>query len=359
MSSDPTMSNTLDNIKTLQEKEARLYSSLGVSINGDPLDSAGQEKILSEINSLTELRVNLISELKNQYNSLSVNVDETNNDIMDELDSIAIMEQQLDEKKAQLNKMKTIETNKLRMADINNYYAERSEFVSSIYYTIVLMLASICAVLITRKLLPIIPQFVFGSLILLISITGIGYVIYKLRDLYSRDKMNFSQYDFSGINAQAMGQSVYDYDMNQLGKLRDVLVDQEKQIEGKVSSYFGTDGDYLLHQCNNDDGKVYISAKGKQYSKSNKTMSQCQADCSADDTCEMFLMSDDNTCRLYKDISDTAAHCESGSGSEWWGKIKKAKPSKEKTTETFVNFGSVHGAYDPLWINNYEMNLLH
>lgn len=360
MSNIGSMESTLDNVKNLQEKESRLYSSLGVSVDGKPVNSDEQQKILDEINSLTDLRINLIKELERQYSLLNLNIEESNNDIADELASIELMEKQLDEKKKQISKLKNIEANKLRMADINNYYANRSQFVSSIYYAIVLTMVGVCVVLIMRKLVFFIPSVFYNLLLLLVIIGGFGRVMYKVMDLYSRDKMNFDKYDYSNVDPKITRPSVYEYDMNQLGKIRDVLVGQEQQLQNKTMSYFGNDSDYLIHQCNNDDEKVYITSDGKQYSQSNKTMEECQNDCSADDQCDLYLMSDDNTCHLYKDVNNASTYCSAGSGHTHWGKIKKKH--KTNTThmddqETFMNISSAFVPHDPL--NNYDLNLLH
>lgn len=353
MSDNISVVNTLENIKKLQEREEGLYSSLGVSVDGKPLDSKGQQQVLDEINSLTDLRVNLFQNLENQYNLLNINVKESRNDITDQLSTIEIVEKQLDEKKKQLSKLKNIEINKLRMADINNYYASRSQYISSIYYRVVLVLAIICVVLVSRKLMPFLPSVVFNSLLILVVIIGLISILLNVYDLYSRDKMNFDEYDYSGIVPTVAHSSVYEYDTQQLGGIRDVLINQEQS--GVVS---GTDGDYLMHQCNTPDGKVYINSTNKLYSQSNKTMAECQAACSADDNCEMFLMSDDNTCNMYKDVSNVSTYCSAGSGHSMWGKIKKQKIPQDNKTETFLNLSSAFVPYDEL-SNNYDNNLIH
>lgn len=354
------MQNTLDNIKTLQDRETALYSSLGVSADGSPLDSIGQEKILDEINSLTALRVNLIQEMENQHNLLTVNVKESDNDIADELASIKVMEQQLNDKKNEISKLKNIEINKLRMADINHYYARRNEYVSSIYYAGVLILTAVCAVLVARRLLPFVPSVIFTSLLTLVLLVGGGFVVYKVIDLYSRDKMNFDEYDYSNLDPKVTKPSVYEYDVQHLKGIRDVLVNQENQMESAVGAYFSNDSDYLAHQCNTDDGKVYLSANSTKYSTSNKSMKECQTDCSADENCGMFLMSDDNTCNLYKNVSNVSTYCSAGSGHSLWGKVKKQKNDPTPTTkkETFINISSAFVPHDQYSDNNYELNLL-
>lgn len=281
MGDNAMMTKTLDNIKTLQEKESGLYNSLGVSTTGKPLGVEEQQNVLNEINSLTDLRVNLITELKNQYNLLKTNVAETNNDIKDEMTSIDVIEQQLDEKKSQLNKMKNIETDKLRMSEINNYYAERNRYVSSIYYIIVLTLVALCLVLIAKRFIFFIPSVVFNVVLIGVVIVGLIYIVRKLLDLYSRDKMNFDQYDYSGVDPKIVSPSVYDYDVKQLSGIRDVLVDKEQHLQNNVSSFM------------NDNDKT------------NK-----------------------------KDTLDT------------------------NNQEPFLNYNTNYIPYDPLGVNNYELNLL-
>lgn len=281
MGDNAMMTKTLDNIKTLQEKESGLYNSLGVSTTGKPLGVEEQQNVLNEINSLTDLRVNLITELKNQYNLLKTNVAETNNDIKDEMTSIDVIEQQLDEKKSQLNKMKNIETDKLRMSEINNYYAERNRYVSSIYYIIVLTLVALCLVLIAKRFIFFIPSVVFNVVLSGVVIVGLIYIVRKLLDLYSRDKMNFDQYDYSGVDPKIVSPSVYDYDVKQLSGIRDVLVDKEQHLQNNVSSFM------------NDNDKT------------NK-----------------------------KDTLDT------------------------NNQEPFLNYNTNYIPYDPLGVNNYELNLL-
>lgn len=237
------VSNTLSNIKKLQDKEQQLYSSLGVRNDGQPLNSGEQQKILDEINSLSDLRINLIDELKNQYNSLNVNVKETNNDIQDELDSIAIMESQLNEKKEQLQKLKDVRNNKLRMVQINTYYSERGEYVSTIYYAIVVSLVALVAVLVSKRFIFFLPSIVFDGLASLVIVASIAYIGYKVLDLYSRDRMNFNAYDYSGVNNKVLRPTVYEYDMAQLGKVRDTIVNNETALSSQVSNYFKTQDD--------------------------------------------------------------------------------------------------------------------
>lgn len=49
----------------------------------------------------------------------------------------------------------------------------------------------------------------------------------------------------------------------------------------------------------------------------------CEAECLADTTCEMYLMSDETTCRLYKDVSGVTKFGEAGSGHDFWGKLRE------------------------------------
>lgn len=265
MDDNAMMTKTLDNIKTLQEKESGLYNSLGVSTTGKPLGVEEQQNVLNEINSLTDLRVNLITELKNQYNLLKTNVAETNNDIKDEMTSIDVIEQQLDEKKSQLSKIKNIEANKLRMSDINNYYADRNQYVSSIYYIIVLVLIAVCFILLVKRFVPFIPSIVYNGLLLLSVVVGLVYIVRKLMDLYSRDNMNFDKYDYSNADPKVISPSVYEYDVKQLGGIRDVLVDKEQQVQDKISSFSDKLDDNKGNAINNQENFINYESSYSPY----------------------------------------------------------------------------------------------
>ena len=52
-------------------------------------------------------------------------------------------------------------------------------------------------------------------------------------------------------------------------------------------------------KCSENQNKIYINADSNNYSIINVNESECQKNCENQEDCEMYLMSDENTCNLY------------------------------------------------------------
>lgn len=73
--------------------------------------------------------------------------------------------------------------------------------------------------------------------------------------------------------------------------------------------------------CNNED--IYIKADSQKISESSMQEGKCAKACADDDSCDMYLMSDVNTCNTYKNVSNVNGFCKAGDGHTFWGNIKK------------------------------------
>lgn len=71
-----------------------------------------------------------------------------------------------------------------------------------------------------------------------------------------------------------------------------------------------------------DGGNIYVSAASSQIKVTQGSETDCAQDCLKDEDCEMYLMSDANTCRTYKDVSNIAGYCKSGAGHGYYGNVK-------------------------------------
>ena len=67
--------------------------------------------------------------------------------------------------------------------------------------------------------------------------------------------------------------------------------------------------DYQDYCTGNVNGPVYINALSNQISKINTNQNNCIQKCINKDNCNMVLMSDDNTCHLYKDSQNVSMYC--------------------------------------------------
>jgi hypothetical protein len=80
-------------------------------------------------------------------------------------------------------------------------------------------------------------------------------------------------------------------------------------------------------KCSENQNKIYINADSNNYSIINVNESECQKNCENQEDCEMYLMSDENTCNLYNNVSKITEYCEAGSGHSYYGKVKSNCPS--------------------------------
>lgn len=79
-----------------------------------------------------------------------------------------------------------------------------------------------------------------------------------------------------------------------------------------------------------DTDRIYINAKADSSSVTNKNEYECQETCGKQDKCDMYLMSSDNTCHLYNNVSNVTEYCSPdspGPPHRYWGKVKSNNSS--------------------------------
>ena len=73
--------------------------------------------------------------------------------------------------------------------------------------------------------------------------------------------------------------------------------------------------------CNGEN--IYLSATSTEIKTESKNEGQCAKTCADDDTCDMYMMSNANTCRTYKNVSNVSSFCKSAPDHPSWGNLKK------------------------------------
>ena len=74
--------------------------------------------------------------------------------------------------------------------------------------------------------------------------------------------------------------------------------------------------------CNG--GKIYVHGAAKVISVTDNDEETCANMCQDNENCDVYLMSDPNTCWTYKDVSDISMYCKPGYDPPhtYWGKVK-------------------------------------
>jgi hypothetical protein len=180
----------LKDIKSLQNIEQDLFKTLETN---PFITSEEQKKILKKINSISQMRIDLyqtLGDVNSIYKNTLVHSRET---LRQETFAIAIIEKQLNEAKKKLKRLESEKNNKVRLIEINDYYGEKYNEHGILMKYIIFMLFPIIIIcfLLNRGFL---PKFVFYFLLILITVIGSIFIVYRLVSIWTRDNMNYQEY---------------------------------------------------------------------------------------------------------------------------------------------------------------------
>lgn len=206
--------STLKSIRDLQNFERSMYSKLDTGVANKSLTKPEQEQVIQKINELSQMRSNLFNNLKDIYVYEQGNVSESRNDLVNQMTTAGIIENELNNAKKTLGALEAEKSNSLRMVEINEYYGKRYGAQADLMKTITLFCIPllILAILMQKEL---IPKSIGGgvmSLILAIAIIYCGRMWY---DIISRDNMNYDAYNWYW-DKNANDPTVYEYDKEQI-----------------------------------------------------------------------------------------------------------------------------------------------
>lgn len=102
--------------------------------------------------------------------------------------------------------------------------------------------------------------------------------------------------------------------VNRGGVTRVELTPEEKQ---RLATTFMDTSDFC------DGEKIYVDANSERIKQTVADEGKCATSCQDDVNCDMYLMSDANTCNTYKKVSNVSAFCKAGDGHSYWGNLKK------------------------------------
>lgn len=181
----------LKDIEDLQELEQYLIGLL----NNPNLSNEQKNEFLEKIEGLTEMRMNLYSNLGTLTESLGTSSSSANFILSDQKATIDVMENELNRLKSQMVNMDQKNLNKLRMIQINTYYSKRYENHTKVLKTVLLfvLLFSLVYFLKNKGLL---PDFLFTILLYILVALCVYFVGKGLLDMWMRDNMNYDEYDW-------------------------------------------------------------------------------------------------------------------------------------------------------------------
>jgi len=181
----------LNNISQLQTQEKQLYDSL----DNAALSSDQKQQIINKINEISQMRINMYSNMKDMYSFYQKNVAASNSLIGQEVSAIDILETELNKSKLRMNLIQDEKNNKLRLVEINTYYGKQynahSKLMKTIIFTCIPVI--ILSVLANKGIL---PQNLYAFLTGIIIIIGVVFIGLELIDMSNRDNMNWDEYNW-------------------------------------------------------------------------------------------------------------------------------------------------------------------
>ena len=181
----------INQIKSLQTTEMKLYDSL----ESRSLNSDQQKQIIDRINQISQMRINLYASLKDMYSYYQQDVSDSRNSMNNQMVSVDVIENELNDSKRRLNLLEAQKNNKIRLVEINTFYGKQYDAHKQIMQIVVIICIPvlIITVLANKGLLPTKISSLLTGIIIIIGLFIIGA---KIIDLSNRDNMNFDEYNW-------------------------------------------------------------------------------------------------------------------------------------------------------------------
>ena len=193
-----TANNVLEAIQASQAEQQQLYSQLN-TLSGDDDAVAKQKIILEQVARLSTIRETLFQTLEQMYQRLGGRVATTRGVLADQITVAKVMEQQLLEAKRNLDQMAGTQDGKMRMVEVNTYYADKYRAQTGLMQLVIIVSVIFLAVVILMKR-DIMPARLGAVLLVGVFIIGVLLIGIRMLDLNARDNMVFDEYSWDGTS---------------------------------------------------------------------------------------------------------------------------------------------------------------
>jgi len=183
----------LHNIQLLQNAEQELMKDLESNPN---LSSQQQQKIISKIKQLTDIRSGLYTTLSGMNSFYQTALTSSTGTLKEQAAAIDIVESELNRSKRRLQYLEMEKNNKIRLVEINQYYGDKyAEHTSLMKIVIFTLIPVIILTLIYNN--GLLPSRVYYVLFIIIGIIGAIFFWRTYASIISRDNMNYNEYEWA------------------------------------------------------------------------------------------------------------------------------------------------------------------
>lgn len=249
----------MNNIRSLQKREEKLYSEL----NKYGLSDQAKNQIIAKINNLSNERIELYNILENNSLFMQNLVKNSEQDLKNKNITIGIIENELSDIKDKYNSIKSGHINKLRMVEINTYYSKKYKAYGELMKTIIIICIPILILSVLSNI-NILSVNITRSISIFIVLVGALYIMTRVYDLYSRNNMDYDEYDFPFNSSQELKESTAKgKNISQIlqNELRDIIDPAKEKLNiGCIGSECCGDDmryDKQLNKCIDNGNKHY------------------------------------------------------------------------------------------------------
>ena len=209
---DPAF-DLVNSINELQDLENYLFETLEAYNMQDQNDIAGQNKIIAQINNLSDLRNNLFGQLGKIYINLDKNSQIERSALTDQIVTTNMMERQLNNLKSDVSVILDQRTDKMRMVEIGEYeylrYSAHKSAMKILAFTSMAIL--VCSVILKRKILP--AAFPRIGIMATCAIGGV-LLVKQVWGMVTRDNQNYNRFTqpSAAESAGIVGDTVWEHD---------------------------------------------------------------------------------------------------------------------------------------------------
>jgi len=189
-------SQSLTDIQSLQTIEQELFSQLEQGIAANSLTSAQQSSIVTKINEISQMRLNLYQNLNGSLTFSKLNVASTNNTLVEQGAAIQIVENELNAAKKRLQTVESERDDKLRLVEINTYYGDKYADQTSIMQLVVIICIPIIilTVFVNKG---IISRSIYSILMVVTIFVSLYYLWPRMVRYFSHDNMMYDEYTWN------------------------------------------------------------------------------------------------------------------------------------------------------------------
>jgi hypothetical protein len=211
--SDEKNSQIVYDIQQLQGVEKELYSELQSGISSNTIRKDEKEALLSKINVLTQIRMNLYKTLNNSYDERTTNLESAQTLLDTQTDAIYMVEQELNNMKQSRQGSSSMtstggvgagnpgapmtETDSYRRLTLNNiYYAKWYAEHALIFRNIYLFVIAVGILYLSHNMLQY-PKIIYNLLMTACVCAGLFIVSKQIMIARSRDNLDYDKYDWN------------------------------------------------------------------------------------------------------------------------------------------------------------------